>query len=625
MPQTGTSGLSWKTGTGIVAVVAVMAVIAYLAYLSHKDHKETHILQTQQQLLMTAGSIVLGIEGFIDEHSDALKTISMKPTVQKNAYKSIFAEESPNHCVCEDLYEVYKDEVESFTILDAKGILLRRLPHIEERIGSDHSDKPGVAYVLREHKAHVSEVFFNNLGNLAVSILEPVFYNDEFAGMVRWMVQLDAISKRFIEPVKVGNKGYVWMFDSKQLIISHPQKDLVGVSMLDALKKIHTESGETFDKSGLKEHIREKHDYLNKVKAEEEGYGIFASCVTKENDIIAYKSISAGQTTWNVIITLPYSEIAGPIYKNARNIFGLAGIAILLFGVGGVFFFTNQKRKIELETETRYLKEIAESAEALQKAHDELETRVEKRTAELAKANEKLLIEIMDRERAREALKDSLSEKEVLLREIHHRVKNNLQIISSLLDMTSMQTGNQDAIDVIAEARARINTMALIHTLLYHSDRVDQIHMGSYVQRLVDYLSQVYGAKTGLVTPVIEPSDVYLAMRQAVPCSLVLNEVISNAFKHAFEEGQKGTIRISLQRLPNDRIVIRVKDDGIGIPEDIDIDKVESLGLRLTRNLVQEQLMGEIRFNRDMGTDIVIEFELLKEKNDNAHNNGSRR
>ena len=180
--------------------------------------------------------------------------------------------------------------------------------------------------------------------------------------------------------------------------------------------------------------------------------------------------------------------------------------------------------------------------------------------------------------------------------------------------MRIMRTDDQKTIDLFEDARAKIHTMALIHTQLYQSEQFDNIDMGIYLKQLVGYLSRVYEKKLTLVTPVIEPSDAYLSITQAIPCPIVLNEVISNAFKHAFKEGQKGTIRVSLNDSPDDRIAIRVKDDGIGMPEEIDLDKASSLGLRLIRTIVREQLLGGIRLNRDQGTEILIQFKLRKEE-----------
>jgi len=135
--------------------------------------------------------------------------------LQKGAYeKHRCYNPTCKFCPIINLYEVYKNEVDALTFLDNNGIMLHRSPLIKNTIGMDHSDKPGVAYVIKEHKPHISKVFYNNLGNLAISILEPIFYKDKFTGIVRWMIETDTIAKRFVEPIKIGRKGFVWVFDN---------------------------------------------------------------------------------------------------------------------------------------------------------------------------------------------------------------------------------------------------------------------------------------------------------------------------------------------------------------------------------------------------------------------------
>ncbi|MFQ5862735.1 MAG: CHASE domain-containing protein [Candidatus Brocadiales bacterium] len=218
----------------------------------------------------------------------------------------------------------------------------------------------------------------------------------------------------------------------------------------------------------------------------------------------------------------------------------------------------------------------------------------------------KLSAEITERKRG-EQIKASLNEKEVLLREIHHRVKNNLQVISSLLDMSSMRADNQEGIDLFTDARNRINTMALIHSELYQSGQFNRINMEDYIQKLAKDLVQIYATKK-LIALDVKPSDVYLSVTQAIPCALVLNELISNALKHAYREEQKGTLEISIQRLDERTIFVRVRDDGVGLPREIDIYRVNSLGLKLVRNLVQGQLKGQIQVNRNKGTEFIVKF-----------------
>ncbi|MCJ7616905.1 MAG: diguanylate cyclase, partial [Desulfobacterales bacterium] len=273
-------------------------------------------------------------------------------------------------CSIKNLYETHKKDIDALTLLDANGIMLHMEPYIKGRPRMHHSDKPGVAYVIKEHKLHISEVYYNNLGNLAISILEPIFYKDKFTGIVRWMIETDTIAKRFIEPVKIGKNGFVWVFDNKNIIISHPRKDFIGMTVLDVIKKVHKEKNKFFDESLIQEHIQEKHDYLNRVRVEKEGAGVFINCVTNENDIIAYKRVQAGNATFNLIITLPYSEIIGPVHKHAAEIFGLAGFVIILLSAGGLALFRSQKEKARLETEARYLKQIANGAKALAAERD---------------------------------------------------------------------------------------------------------------------------------------------------------------------------------------------------------------------------------------------------------------
>ncbi|MBW2646928.1 MAG: response regulator, partial [Deltaproteobacteria bacterium] len=356
-----------------MAGLIIMTVILYLAYLDHKNFEQSVVSQTQQQLLTIAKSAARSLEEFVKEHSESLKTISRNPSLQEEVYRKVLHRKPDNgYCLIKTNYEVHRDDTDALTTLDANGIMLHRHPFIANRHGMDHTDKPGVACVVQEHKLHVSEVFYNNLGNFAISISEPVFYKDEFAGIVRWMIQIDTISKRFIQTIQTGKEGYAWIFDEKNVVLSHPEKEFVGMSILDVIRKMHTERSEIFDESRLKEHIREEHDYLNRVKVEDEGSGIFIDCTTGKNDLVAFKRIAVGDRNWNLILTLPYHEIAGPIKSHARNTFGLAGLVIVLFGTGGVLLFKTREKKARLETKTKYLKKIAGSAEALRRSEEKL-------------------------------------------------------------------------------------------------------------------------------------------------------------------------------------------------------------------------------------------------------------
>ncbi len=205
-------------------------------------------------------------------------------------------------------------------------------------------------------------------------------------------------------------------------------------------------------------------------------------------------------------------------------------------------------------------------------------------------------------------LRALLKEKDMLLNEVHHRVKNNLQVVYSLLDMTRRRAANKETYDLLTEAHTKIYTMSLIHSQLYKSTRVNQINIGIHIRELVHHLSQLYG-KGKYIQPHLECEGIYLPVTEAIPIAFVLNELISNAYKYAFEEGTEGKIEVTIKELKDDgKISIKVKDNGVGIPEEIDVEKTDTLGMKLVRNLVTKQLKGTLSFVRDQGAEINIEF-----------------
>ncbi len=230
------------------------------------------------------------------------------------------------------------------------------------------------------------------------------------------------------------------------------------------------------------------------------------------------------------------------------------------------------------------------------------------RTSELSETNESLQLEIQERKRAEELVRESLVEKDLLIKEIHHRVKNNLQIVSSLLDMSQSRSDIPQVIDALSGARSKIHTMALIHTQLYQSDRFDRIDMESNIQNLCESLSQMYGMGRR-VEQHIEAAGIQLPIALAIPCALVLNELISNSFKHAFHGKEEGHLWVSMKN-QDDSVHIEVRDDGIGIPETLEIMSVTSLGIKLVRNLILRQLKGDFSITRENGTLVKISFPM---------------
>ncbi len=221
--------------------------------------------------------------------------------------------------------------------------------------------------------------------------------------------------------------------------------------------------------------------------------------------------------------------------------------------------------------------------------------------------------DITERKRAEEALKASLQEKEVLLKEIHHRVKNNMQVISSLLSLQSRHLEDPKAIGMFKDSQHRIRSMALVHEKLYQSKDLSRIDFGQYLQNLVVYLIHSYQVDAGRVRLRLDVGDTALDINTAIPCGLIINELATNALKHAFPGGRKGEVRVTLRPGADGRFSLTVGDDGVGWPRDVDFRKTETLGMQLVTMLV-DQLDGKIELEKKPGTTFRISFRELKVK-----------
>ena len=244
--------------------------------------------------------------------------------------------------------------------------------------------------------------------------------------------------------------------------------------------------------------------------------------------------------------------------------------------------------------------ELQNTLNELRQARADLERRVTERTAQLAEANVALQAEVKERTRAEEQITASLHEKEILLREIHHRVKNNLQIISSLLFLQAQGLKDQSSAQTLRESQNRVRSMSLVHEMLYRSTDLSRIGFGEYVRNLVRYLFGAFGARQELGFEV-NVEDVSLDINTAIPCGLIINELVSNALKHAFPGERSGTIRIEVRPLDAERFLLTVSDDGLGFPANVDPSATASLGLQLVNTLVR-QLDGTLELDRAPGT-----------------------
>ena len=246
------------------------------------------------------------------------------------------------------------------------------------------------------------------------------------------------------------------------------------------------------------------------------------------------------------------------------------------------------------------LAQIQDRDVALQNAHDGLEVRGEELHRELA-----------ERERAQAQIKASLQEKEVLLQEVHHRVKNNLQVISSLLDLQSQHVRDDRSLEMLRDSRNRVRSMALIHESLYHSKDVAQIDFADYMRDLSANLFGSYRIQVETIELHTKIDGITLAVDTAIPCGLIINELVSNALKYAFPAGREGEIVVEMRADHNGGVVLTVADNGVGFPSEVDFRDTSSLGLQLVNTLVR-QLRGTIELTGGGGTRFEIAFSAPK-------------
>ncbi|MGA2919059.1 PAS domain S-box protein [Methanoregula sp.] len=201
----------------------------------------------------------------------------------------------------------------------------------------------------------------------------------------------------------------------------------------------------------------------------------------------------------------------------------------------------------------------------------------------------------------------SLKEKEILLKEIHHRVKNNMQVISSLLSLQARLMKDPGSREAIRESQNRVMSIALVHEKLYQSKNLARIHYDDYLKKIGENLLQSYGIPAGKIRLDIHADDMVLPISKAIPVSLIINEMLSNALKYAFPQDRTGTITIDFRRTGEHYILV-VKDDGVGLPGKIVLDSIETLGLQLVNSLVA-QIQGTLTLQRENGTEYRIEFD----------------
>jgi PAS domain S-box-containing protein len=349
------------------------------------------------------------------------------------------------------------------------------------------------------------------------------------------------------------------------------------------------------------------------LKESEERYRTLAEESTDQifiigrDDTMKYVNIAALE-----LFHLPYDQVIGKPRKNlfTPDIADAQGILLKKIFETGEKLRTEEKiqfgtQELWIDTNLVPLKDVTGNVtEVLGVSRDITERK--KAEERLKRFNEELEKQVIERT---EALNKTLHEKEILLQEIHHRVKNNMQIITSLLNLQSRTIDDPVVLNMIKESQSRIRAMALVHERIYKSGDISSIDLKDYIQFVTRELFSFYGVKSQLIRFTINAPAIKVNINSAIPLGLMVNELLTNAIKHAFPENRKGEIVIDITKDKKD-ISLVVRDNGIGIPQEFDWRNAKSLGLRLVISLV-EQLSGTIELDRTAGTTFTI---VVKEK-----------
>lgn len=230
----------------------------------------------------------------------------------------------------------------------------------------------------------------------------------------------------------------------------------------------------------------------------------------------------------------------------------------------------------------------------------------------LLRVASEMISSYLKRKEAEDQLKVSLKEKEILLRELYHRTKNNMQVISSLLNLQSLTIDDKQMLEVVKDIQNRIRSISLVHEKLYQSKDLSNVNLKDYIQELANALLTSYEGSKDRISVTLDIDNVFISLDTITTCGLIINELVSNSLKHAFPDDREGTIRIALHSTGEDKMELRISDNGIGLPEGLDFRDTKSLGLKLVRKLAEDQLRGKVELvelKDGKGTDFLVKFK----------------
>ena len=348
-----------NTVLGALLFFGAIVLIVFMTFQTQREYQSILMGQAQEQLLATAKSTARSLEEFFTMQRNVLKSLSTDPLL-------VDMDSNADYAQLEMRYNELEGDIGGFYIISPKGIVTHRFPN-KDRVGKDFSRKPGVSAVLKSQKPYVSRLFFSDSGKPCLTVLEPVFSDGEFKGILRALTYLDTIQTNFLSPVRISRNGYAWAVDSNKIMIMHPNAELIG-------KPLEAIIGGTFtDRSA--EHLR---NILDQMVIGKDGVGTYqsewlgAKSGSEARAITAFSTAHLGNQAWSIAVTMDYSEIHAPIAKQMRNAIFLSVLMALLFAGSGSIIYGKHKKESALQAEAEHLRMLSETAEALRMSEDKL-------------------------------------------------------------------------------------------------------------------------------------------------------------------------------------------------------------------------------------------------------------
>ncbi|RRR71816.1 MAG: HAMP domain-containing protein [Candidatus Viridilinea halotolerans] len=463
-------------------------------------------------------------------------------------------------------------------------------------LGFDLAHEPAFEQAVREARVSISTPFLSpTTGRVVATLAVPFFAKEEIQWVLLGELSLEELQAA-LNNLPLSQDELVLIVDQRGTVLAHPQeawvqerRNLSTHPLFDAGQQGGCAARIFYEGTGRRLHIG---------------------------------STSRMQVGWLVIIEQPLFTAMRPIFwmlAAASAALALSSLLTALLQRWGLqqistpiarlaasanALASGRSQRIPNHT-PHQLEELASLEASFGHMAEELQTTIcalEQRISEV-QATEDHLMNAVDQ------LHRSLAEKETLLKEIHHRVKNNLQVVISLLRLQARTLTDERAVLVLHESQQRIMTMALVHELLYREGDLAKINAASYLRELVEQLVRVYAPDKRRIAIEVNVSQPSLNLDQAVPCGLIVNELLSNSFKYAFPDGASGTIGVTLAACADGQCRLTVCDTGIGLEAGGPPSGSNALGMRLVQNLTR-QLRGTLRVTGDAGTRVVVEFPL---------------